>query len=94
MRALAIEEGKDLCTLVTCTPYGVNSHRMLLRGHRVDNQSEAIRLTADAIRIAPLLVALAVALPLLLLLLLLLLFSRPNRKNPTDGGDPYEEAIP
>lgn len=94
VRALAIEEGKDLCTLVTCTPYGVNSHRMLLRGHRVDNQSEAIRLTADAIRIAPLLVALAVALPLLLLLLLLLLFSRPNRKNPTDGGDPYEEAIP
>lgn len=94
VRALAIEEGKDLCTLVTCTPYGVNSHRMLLRGQRVDNQSEAIRLTADAIRIAPLLVALAVALPLLLLLLLLLLFSRPNRKKPTDGGDPYEEAIP
>lgn len=94
LQALAAEEGKDLCTLVTCTPYGVNSHRMLLRGHRVDNQSEAIRLTADAIRIAPLLVALAVALPLLLLLLLLLLFSRPNRKNQTDGGDPYEEAIP
>ena len=94
VRSLAIEEGKDLCTLVTCTPYGVNSHRMLVRGHRVDNQSEAIRLTADAIRIAPLLVALAVALPLLLLLLLLLLFSRPNRKKTTDGGDPYEEAIP
>ena len=41
LQALAAEEGKDLCTLVTCTPYGVNSHRMLVRGHRVDNQSEA-----------------------------------------------------
>lgn len=46
LQALAAEEGKDLCTLVTCTPYGVNSHRMLVRGHRVDNQSEAVRLTA------------------------------------------------
>lgn len=35
---LAIEEGQDLCTLVTCTPYGVNSHRLLVRGHRVENQ--------------------------------------------------------
>ncbi len=34
---LAIEDGLDLCTLVTCTPYGVNTHRLLVRGHRVDN---------------------------------------------------------
>ena len=72
LQALAAEEGKDLCTLVTCTPYGVNSHRMLVRGHRVDNQSEAVRLTADAIRIDPLLVAPIAAIPLLLALLLLL----------------------
>ena len=70
LQALAAEEGKDLCTLVTCTPYGVNSHRMLVRGHRVDNQSEAVRLTADAIRIDPLLVAPIAAIPLLLALLL------------------------
>ncbi len=68
LQALAAEEGKDLCTLVTCTPYGVNSHRMLVRGHRVDNQSEAVRLTADAIRIDPLLVAPIAAIPLLLAL--------------------------
>ena len=36
LSALAIEKGKDLCTLVTCTPYGVNSHRLLVRGHRVE----------------------------------------------------------
>ena len=72
LQALAAEEGKDLCTLVTCTPYGVNSHRMLVRGHRVDNQSEAVRLTADAIRVDPLLVAPIAAIPLLLALFALL----------------------
>ena len=38
--ALGIEEGRDLCTLVTCTPYGVNTHRLLVRGHRVPNDPE------------------------------------------------------
>ena len=89
MQSLAIEEEQDLCTLVTCTPYGVNSHRMLVRGHRVDNRSEAIRLTADAIRIEPLLVAPAAALPLLLALLLLLL-SAPKKKKPSDEGDLHD----
>lgn len=37
LSALQIEEGKDLCTLLTCTPYAVNSHRLLVRGHRVDS---------------------------------------------------------
>lgn len=83
LQALAAEEGKDLCTLVTCTPYGVNSHRMLVRGHRVDNQSEAVRLTADAIRIDPLLVAPIAAIPLLLALLLLLAVA-PKKKNRDD----------
>lgn len=40
MNSLQIEEGKDLCTLVTCTPYGVNSHRLFVRGHRVENDPE------------------------------------------------------
>lgn len=39
--ALQIEEGKDYCTLVTCTPYGINTHRLLVRGHRIDNIEEA-----------------------------------------------------
>lgn len=83
LQALAAEEGKDLCTLVTCTPYGVNSHRMLVRGHRVDNQSEAVRLTADAIRVDPLLVAPIAAIPLLLALLLLLA-AVPKKKSRDD----------
>lgn len=69
--ALKIEEGKDLCTLITCTPYGINSHRMLVRGHRVENQEEAktVRITSDAIQIEPTIVAPIVALPILLILL-------------------------
>lgn len=41
LEELAIREGEDLCTLVTCTPYGVNSHRLLVRGHRVELPPEA-----------------------------------------------------
>ncbi len=37
---LEIEEGKDYCTLVTCTPYGINTHRLLVRGHRVANREK------------------------------------------------------
>ena len=40
--ALEVEEGQDLVTLLTCTPYGVNSHRMLVRGHRVPYEKEAL----------------------------------------------------
>ncbi len=73
--------GKDLCTLVTCTPYGVNSHRLLVRGHRVENAKEVInaRVTADAMQIDVLLVAPIVAIPILLLLLVFILL-RYRRK--------------
>lgn len=40
--ALAVEEGEDYATLLTCTPYGVNSHRLLVRGHRVSYEEEVI----------------------------------------------------
>lgn len=76
---LQIIEGEDLCTLVTCTPYGINTHRLLVRGHRIENleESKDIRVTADAVRIEPLMVAALTAIPILLLLILLLL---PKRK--------------
>lgn len=72
---LEIEEGKDLCTLVTCTPYGVNSHRLLVRGHRITNQkdSPAVRVTSDAMQVDPMMVAPAVAVPVLFLLLVWLI---------------------
>ena len=79
---LAIEEGKDYCTLVTCTPYGINSHRLLVRGHRVENQASAstIRVTADAMQIEPLLIAPLVAVPMLLVLLVMVLIPHRTKK--------------
>lgn len=72
---LEIEEGKDLCTLVTCTPYGVNSHRLLVRGHRVENQESinTTRITADASLINPKWIAPILAVPVLLVILLVTL---------------------
>lgn len=75
--ALGITEGGDSCTLVTCTPYGINTHRLLVRGHRVENdaQTKAVRVTADALQIEPLLVAPIAAIPLLVILLAVLLLT-------------------
>ena len=91
VEALQIVEGQDYCTLVTCTPYGINTHRLLVRGHRIDNVEEAktVRVTADAVQIEPLLVAPIVAIPILLLLLILLLL--PKRPKTKHGGDADEE---
>ena len=82
VEALAIEPGMDYCTLVTCTPYGINSHRLLVRGHRVENQASAasIRVTADAMQIEPVIVAPVVAVPMLLVLLVWLLIHDRKRK--------------
>ncbi len=80
--SLAMEDGKDLCTLVTCTPYGINTHRLLVRGHRVENQEEAedIRITADAMQIAPEIIAPLVAAPLLVILLIVLLVKTRKKR--------------
>lgn len=79
---LGIEPDQDLCTLVTCTPYGVNTHRLLVRGHRVEtSESSGLpRITADAMMIDPRLVAPLVAAPILLVILLALLLRPPKRK--------------
>lgn len=72
LQDLYIEEGRDYCTLVTCTPYGINTHRLLVRGHRIANAMEAlvIRVTADALKVDSRLVASVAAAPLLLIVLL------------------------
>lgn len=81
MNELQIEEGKDYCTLVTCTPYGVNTHRLLVRGHRTENAADlGIRVTADAMQIEPMIVAPIAAVPMLLILLIALLVRTRRRK--------------
>ena len=79
--ALELDPLADLCTLVTCTPYGINSHRLLVRGHRIETVEEAapVVVTSDAVRIEGWKVAAAVAAPLLLAFVLAALLA-PGKK--------------
>lgn len=83
---LMVQEGRDLCTLVTCTPYGINSHRMLVRGTRIENPEEAtvVRVTADAIQIEPLMVAPVLAAPMLLVFFLSVMLPHAPKKENID----------
>ncbi len=80
--SLGIVPGKDLCTLVTCTPYGVNSHRLLVIGERIANMEEkpTIIVTPDANQIEPLVVAPVVAAPMLLILFLYVMIKYRKKK--------------
>lgn len=79
--ALAIEEGKDYCTLVTCTPYGINTHRLLIRGHRVENRViDGTRVTSDAIKVNKYLVIAGLSLLLLFVYYLFVLIVRLYKK--------------
>ena len=83
---LVVEKGKDYCTLVTCTPYGINSHRLLVRGHRVKTAQRG-NVTADATTVEPLMVAPIVAVPLLLVWLLFALKTPKGKHFPNNGGN-------
>ena len=82
---LQIEKDKDYCTLITCTPYGINTHRLLVRGHRVETEEvHKVRIISEAVMIEPLLVAPIVAFPFLLALLLLVIFGKPRKRSQID----------
>lgn len=83
------EKDMDLCTLLTCTPYGINSHRLLVRGHRIENieEEELIHITAEAVQIEPLTIAPIVAIPMLLILLIILLIPKKHK----NGGTYFED---
>ena len=84
---MQIIEGGDYCTLFTCTPYGINTHRLVVRGIRIETIEEKpiIYVSNEAFRIEPLLVTPAVAAPMLLVLLIHLLVKyrapQENTKN-------------
>lgn len=84
--SLKVSEGKDYITLMTCTPYGINTHRLLVRGRRITTPDKLkhIRVTPDAIKIEPILTAPIMALPLLLVLLFWLLFASRKRSSAKD----------
>lgn len=59
--------GEDYCTLITCTPYGVNSHRLLVRGHDVEVEKPPLIIAADAISLQSYAAAPLLALPFILI---------------------------
>ncbi len=78
---LAIIPGQDLCTLVTCTPYGINTHRLLVRGHRVANLQGDIKVVADALQIEAVYIAPFLAVPILIMLLFMMLYYTGERQH-------------
>ncbi len=70
--ALEIDPDQDYVTLVTCTPYGVNTHRLLVRGHRIANQANTARVTSEASQVKPLMVAPFLAIFIFIVLLLVI----------------------
>ena len=89
-------EGKDYVTLMTCTPYGINTHRLLVRGKRIENaeNQKHIRVTADARRIEPIIVAPALAVPMLLVLLVVMLAVPHLRKRKNQREENHHEEHP
>lgn len=67
---IEIVEGMDYSTLVTCTPYGINSHRLLVRGHRIKNIDGDARVIADAIQIQPIFIVPFLIVPMIIFLII------------------------
>lgn len=73
---IQIKDGKDYCTLLTCTPYGINTQRLLVRGHQVDEtQTRNLYVSNEAYHIEPLIVMPIVALPIIFVLLIYVMFA-------------------
>ncbi len=77
---LMIVPGMDYCTLVTCTPYGINTHRLLVRGHRTANPQGDVAIVADAVLIDSVYVAPFIAAPILLVMVAIVIFDSKKKK--------------
>lgn len=79
---IGIEEGKDYCTLLTCTPYGINTQRLLVRGHQVDTSlARNIYIANEAYRVDPLVVMPMVALPIITVLMIYVMFAPVKKES-------------
>ncbi len=88
---LAIVPEKDYNTLVTCTPYGVNTHRMLMRGHRIESM-DSVAVFSDAVKIPTYIVIPAVGIPILFIILLIMLIYY-RRKGPARSKQDWLDDI-
>ena len=76
-----IIDGEDHCTMLTCTPYGINSHRLLVRGTRIENATPILYVTSNAFRIDSLVATPVVAAPILLVLLIVLMVKYRDKES-------------
>ncbi len=90
---LMISKGKDYCTLVTCTPYGINTHRMLVRGHRVENEEEelVVIITPDATKVPNYIVAMFIIIPTLVIMLIVYMVFTAGKKKALSTYEILEE---
>ena len=94
MGDLRIEEGKDYCTLFTCTPYGINTHRLLVRGERIETivEKPPLYVSNEAFQIEPLIVTPAVAAPMLLVFLIHLMVKYREPPKPKNQPKPENQS--
>lgn len=87
---LAIIPNKDYVTLMTCTPYGINTHRLLIRSHRIDTVYKSnVKVSADAVQVDPMLVVPLISAPLLIALICFWIFGGKKKKT----IKPYDKYI-
>lgn len=78
--SLKIDKDKDYITLMTCTPYGINSYRLLVRGVRIENIKEKVYITTEAFKISSFITTPIVAIPFIILLLFYIAFKPYTNK--------------
>lgn len=89
IKNLKIDPKEDYVTLLTCTPYGINTHRLLVRGKRIENiEKKKLYITTECFKINNLIVTPIVAIPIIFVLLLMILF-KPIEKNNKDLINEY-----
>lgn len=90
---LDIVPGEDLVTLITCTPYAVNTHRLLVRGHRVENEKAQVTVPQDAVILDKIVVGVLVGVPILLFILVITLIFTRKKKKPLRKGLTAEDEV-
>ena len=85
LNTLTIENGQDYCTLVTCTPYGINTHRLLVRGHRIENLPDNVDAETGSAQtlgrlVSPYIIIVALEAPVLLIIIMLVSINKKRKK--------------
>ncbi len=93
LQDLQMKEGKDYVTLLTCTPYGINTHRLLVRARRIPNLADDVRISADALKVDPMIVAPIIGTSILAVLLIWLLLNTHSRRRKEKLVQEYKRRL-